>query len=68
MAGETGLAGGDTPARSGEAAPAAEIDVEHLADRVYRLLVGEARLARARGERVRWPPPMGAAGRTERPR
>ena len=38
------------PPAATSATPASGADVQQLADRVYRLLLAEARLARARGD------------------
>jgi hypothetical protein len=42
---------GNQPAASGRTENAAPIDVQRLADKVYRLMLAEARLARARDGR-----------------
>jgi hypothetical protein len=47
---EGGETAGPSPAEA-HAAPSGGIDVQQLADKVYRLAMAEARLARARGER-----------------
>jgi hypothetical protein len=43
----------DAPEEAHAAQPGG-IDVQQLADKVYRLAMAEARLARARGERGGW--------------
>lgn len=47
---EDGETARDTPGET-HAGQVGAIDVQRLADKVYRLAVAEARLARARGER-----------------
>ena len=49
-AGESAAAATDEPAPP--AADRAQVDVEKLADRVYRLMLADARLGRARGESI----------------
>jgi hypothetical protein len=50
---EGGETPGDAPGET-HAAQASEIDVQQLAEKIYRLAMAEARLARARGERGGW--------------
>jgi hypothetical protein len=50
---EGNQASGDAPDETQTGQPGG-IDVQQLADKVYRLAMAEARLARARGERGGW--------------
>jgi len=49
-AGESAAAARDEPAPP--VGDRAQVDVEKLADRVYRLMLADARLGRARGESI----------------
>jgi len=48
-AGDSAAAARDEPPPAGDRA---QVDVEKLSDRVYRLMLADARLGRARGESI----------------